>query len=144
MGKILAIDYGTVRIGLAISDISKKIAFPLKNIVAKKASNISVLTKLLDEIAQLTPEIDAIVVGLPLRLNGKDSRMTIEVRLFADMLKEKTKLPLIMWDERLTSSYANTCMKEGMVKRKQRNKLCDPLAAAIFLQNYLDAKEGQL
>ncbi len=134
MGKICAIDYGMVRIGLAISDINKIIAFPFKTIQNTSSVIKSVLPHLnLDEL-------ELIVIGLPLLLNGKDSDMTKQVREFAKELEKQTNIPIVLWDERLTSTYADRCLKEAGMKRKKRNKKTDPIAATLILQSYLDSK----
>ena len=83
--------------------------------------------------------IDAIVVGLPLDMRGKDSPMTEEVRKFADYLKAALQLPIVLWDERLTSAQAERQLQDAGLKRKERAQFNDTLAAALILQSYLDS-----
>ncbi len=82
--------------------------------------------------------IDTIVLGLPLYLNGKESPMSEEVRKFAEQLKLALALPVVLWDERLTSAQADRALRDAEVKRKKRAQLEDTLAAAMILQSYLD------
>jgi putative Holliday junction resolvase len=134
--RILALDYGEARIGLALSDETKKIALPFKTIQAHKNPKItaeSIQTAVKDY------KIEKIVMGLPLLLNGKDSPMSQKVRLFAEKLREITGLEVILFDERLTSSYAEKEMKEMDYSRKKRSEKVDTSAATIILQNYLES-----
>ena len=138
MKKVLAIDYGKKRIGLSISDIFRSIALSLKTIEAggtleKSADNIV-------NVINQRDDVDTIVLGLPLLMNNQESPMSLEVRKLAKILI--IKLPnykITFFDERLTSSYADRILRESGIKRKKRNKITDPIAATIFLQNYLDS-----
>ena len=139
MGKIISIDYGTVRIGLAISDINKKIAFPLKTIQAgfslKKTAE-AIFINLQDRIG----DIEAIVMGYPLLLNGRDGEMAIKVKALKEELEKILPLPITLWDERLTSALAERSLKEKGFNRKKRSKKVDPIAACFILQRYLDSR----
>lgn len=135
MGRILGIDFGLTRIGLALSDERKIIASPFKTILTQKSTSLSV-EHLLKELKALS--IELIVVGLPLRLNGKHSMMTDEVCHFVACLKEKTPCPVITWDERLTTLQAEKALMESTLNRKDRSKKIDIVSAALLLQNYLD------
>lgn len=133
MGRILAIDFGMKRIGLARSDPSKIIASPFKTIQCGKT---------LEETAALIIKecegVDMIILGLPLLLSGKDSETTATVRAFAALLEEKSGLPLILWDERLTSKQVEKLLIEGNVSRKKRSQHVDVLSATLILQSYLN------
>lgn len=133
MGRILAIDFGLKRIGLARSDPMKIIASPFKTIAAAKT-----LEETVDLILKELSDIELIIVGLPLLLSGKDSDMTTAARKFAALLEEKSGLPLILWDERLTSKQIEKVLIEGGVKRKDRTQHTDNLSATLILQNYLN------
>lgn len=82
--------------------------------------------------------VDTIVLGLPLYLNGKESPMSEAVRKFAEQLKLALALPVVLWDERLTSAQADRALRDAEIKRKKRAQLEDTLAAALILQSYLD------
>ncbi len=139
MGRIIGLDYGTVRIGVATSDERQIVATPLATI-----QNKSDFLKQLEEILKPLGVIDQIVVGLPLKLSGQDSPMTEEVRRFAKALEEKLNLPIELWDERLTSALVEKSLLETGVRRKERAQLSDTLAATVMLQSYLDRRETLL
>jgi putative Holliday junction resolvase len=132
MGRILGIDFGMKRIGLARSDPMKMIASPFKTIQAGKN-----LGETVDLVIKELEEIELIVLGLPLLLSGKDSDTTRQVREFGALLEEKSGLPLILWDERLTSKQVEKLMIEGNVSRKKRAAHVDTMSATLILQNYL-------
>lgn len=138
MGRILGIDYGQVRTGLALSDMSETLASPFKTLKMAKDPKISI-ERLLKEIAEHT--IIRLVVGLPLLLSGKESNMTQTVKVFAKNLEMASSLPLILWDERLTSKEVERLMIEAKVKRKKRTSHLDTLSATLILQSYLDSKK---
>ena len=83
---------------------------------------------------------ELLVVGLPLLLNGKEGEMAQEARKFSEALQSAFQIPVILWDERLTSSQADRMMKEDDRSRKERSKSIDTLSATLILQNYLDSK----
>jgi len=134
MGRLLGIDYGRVRIGVSVSDETKMIARPLCCLEFKK----DFIDKLQKELKPLLP-IEQVIIGLPLDMRGKDSPMTEEVRKFADYLGKALQLPIVLWDERLTSAQAERQLRDAGMKRKQRAEFNDTLAAALILQSYLDS-----
>ena len=133
MGRILGVDYGEIRIGLALSDKTKRIAFPFKTI---KNKNIDVL---LDFFRKLNFEknIDSIVIGLPLGMNGKDTLQTKNVRIFSKSLSI-LGLPIFFQDERLTSLSAKKSLIKQNIKTGHNKEKIDEIAATIFLQQFLD------
>ena len=133
--RILALDHGTVRIGVALSDELKMIASPLEFIPAEPFADV--LTRLKALIRE--KEVELIVIGMPRNMDGSYGPAADKVREFATALKDALAIPLKMWDERLTSTHANRMMSEGGVKRDKRKEKVDGMAAAIFLQSYLDA-----
>lgn len=133
--RLLGIDFGMKRIGLARSDPSKQIASPLKTLIAAKT-----LEGTVDLILKELDEVEAIVMGLPLLLSGKDSETTTTVRKFAALLEEKSGLPLILWDERLTSKQVERLLMEEKMSRKKRTAHLDTMSATLILQNYLDSQ----
>lgn len=136
---MIGLDYGTVRIGVATSDERQIVATPLATI-----QNKSDFLKQLEETLKPLGAIDQIVIGLPLKLSGQDSPMTEEVRRFAKALEEKLRLPIELWDERLTSALVEKSLLEAGVRRKERAQLSDTLAATVMLQSYLDRRETLL
>lgn len=139
--RIVGIDWGAARIGVALSDERKIIATPLKTIRGEKKSADTV-KKVLDELLRHADEgkyvIELIVVGMPLMLSGKTGFLADEVTNFMTLLKASTEIPVFPWDERLTTSMAERSLKESSLSRKQRAKVVDSVAAIIILQNYLD------
>lgn len=139
MGRIVAIDYGRARIGLAMTDEKGSIALPFKTLAACKKLEKSV-DALLENLKSYLPKIDKFVLGFPLLLSGKKGDMAFEVEQFKALLEKKTAIPVILWDERLTSAQADNFMKEMNLSRKKRSQQSDSIAAIIILQNYLDAQ----
>lgn len=135
MGKILAIDFGLKRTGLAITDENKIIASGLTTVDSREMMNF---------IVQLTKKetIDTIVLGEPKRLNNEDSHITANVRLLKEALeKQFPQIPVKLIDERFTSKMAfQTMIDGGLSKKKRRNKeLIDEISATIILQSYLSS-----
>ncbi len=135
MGRIVGLDFGTVRIGVAVSDERHILARPLGML-----QNSADFSKKLLELLKKEGAIDKIVVGLPLKLSGQDSAMTEAARKFAKELEESSKLSVELWDERLTSALVERSMSDAGVKRKERAQMSDTLSAVIILQSYLDRK----
>lgn len=138
MGRIVSVDYGRARIGLAITDESKKIALPFKTISSGK-NLVQSAKNVLDALKDYFPSIEKFVIGLPLMLSGKKGEMALEVEKFKEELEKLTKIPITLWDERLTSAQAEVSLKEMDLNRKKRAQKSDPVAAYIILQNYLDS-----
>jgi putative Holliday junction resolvase len=128
--RILGVDHGTKRIGLAISDETGTVAQPFGYV----ASVVEVLRVATERGAS------KLVVGVPRRLDGTASEQTERALKFIESLKRATKLPVIEWDERLTSKQAERALIEGNVRRKNRREKIDQLAAQLMLQSYLDAQ----
>ncbi len=133
MPKILGVDYGEAKIGLALSDERGKIAFPYKTIATGKNPYEAI-----DKAIQ-GYHVDKIVVGLPLHMNGKESPLSLKVREFAATLQKKLQIPVTLFDERLTSAFSEKEMLEMEMNRKKRSEKSDVTAAVIILQNYLDS-----
>jgi len=135
--RILGIDYGRRRIGLAISDEAEFLARPLAPYLRTHS-----LQKDLDHLTQLANEFHAatIVVGLPLNMDATKGEMALEVEEFVAQLRAVSKIDVVVSDERLTSAEAERVLLEGNVKRKDRKQLRDGLAAALILQGYLDSQ----
>lgn len=139
--RIIGLDFGTARIGVAISDERKIIATPLSTLKCEKKS-ADTAAKLINEINRYAREnnyaIENIVIGMPLLLSGKKGHLADEVSHFVDLLKQLTTIPVTVWDERLTTAQAERSLKESSLTRKRRSQVVDSVAAIIILQNYLD------
>jgi putative Holliday junction resolvase len=132
--RILALDHGTKRIGIAVSDETRTIAQPLEFIPAEPFVDFLVRLKRL----LLEKEIDLILIGLPRNMDGSYGPAAQKVETFAGVLKTAITVPIKMWDERLTSAQANKILIQGKVRRDKRKEKVDKMAAAILLQSYLD------
>jgi len=133
--RILALDHGTKRIGVAVSDELKLIAQPLEYILAEPfAGFLDRLKAILQE-----KEVELILVGLPRNMDGSYGPAAEKVREFVGVLNEAVTIPIRTWDERLTTTQAQRFLIEGGVRRGQRKEKVDKTAAAILLQSYLDS-----
>lgn len=144
--RIIGIDFGIARIGISVSDETKLIAMPLVTLKTEKKTEATVasLIKTLDlHSLQHHYEIQEIVVGLPLLMNGKVGFLADETRNFIEILQKSIACPIITWDERLTTVQADRSLRESNFSRKKRAKFVDTVAAVIILQNYLDHKRLQ-
>lgn len=132
--RILGIDYGTVRTGVAMSDPLGMLAHPLE------AFKISSMKELIEAIAafSLKNGVEKIIIGLPRHMNGDESDSSRKVRELAAELEKKLNMPILLYDERLTTSAAEKLLIETDVSRKKRKEKIDSLAASIILQGYLD------
>jgi putative Holliday junction resolvase len=133
--RILGIDYGSVRIGLAVSDPDRKIAFPLATYT--RHSRNSDATYYLELIEQ--EEIGALVVGLPVHLSGREGQKAREAREFGKWLAEVSGLSVVFADERFTTVEAESALWSAGLTNKKRKERRDRVAAQIMLQAYLDA-----
>jgi len=138
--QIAAIDYGKKRIGISITSFDGKIALPYKTIDSGKNLEESA-NNIINSLSQYLNNIKEIVLGNPLLLSGKESEMSKEVKKLKDILLKKLNIPIILWDERLTSSEAEKILKEQKISRKKRTKKIDPIAATIILNSYLETKK---
>ncbi len=133
--RILALDHGTKRIGVALSDELKMIAQPFEFIEAEPFADFLVRLK---ELIR-TKEVELILIGMPRNMDGSYGEAAAKVREFVTVLKETVTVPLRLWDERLTSTQANRLLIAGNVRRGDRKGKVDKMAAAILLQSYLDS-----
>lgn len=136
--RILALDHGTVRIGVALSDELKMIATPLEYIHAEPFT--AFLTRLKELIRE--KEVELILIGMPRNMDGSYGPAALKVKEFEAVLKDVVAIPIKLWDERLTSAQANRFLIEGNVRRTDRKVKVDKMAAAILLQSYLDGLAG--
>lgn len=138
MGRLLGIDFGLTRIGIAISDERKVIATAIGNIKTKEQP-----LEALQNILKKYSSLEAIILGLPLLLNGKEGEMALRVRSFAALLESCFHVPVIFWDERLSSIQVERFLVECGVNRKKRAKISDEQAAALILQDYLNCHSNK-
>jgi len=131
VSRSLGVDFGTKRVGLAVSDTLGLIARPLS--VVPRASVV-------DEVVSLVKELDigTIVVGLPTGLSGGEGMSASEARSLADELEIAAGVDVVLVDERFTSRIAEVALVESGMKRRKRRETVDKVAAAIILQDYLD------
>lgn len=136
--RILALDHGTKRIGLAISDELGVIAQPLEFVSAEPFDKF--LTRLKEII--LEKQVEMLLVGMPRNLDGGYGPAALKVQEFVAVLNETLVIPIKTWDERLTSAQANRFLIQANVRRYKRKEKVDKTAAAILLQSYLDSFAG--
>jgi putative Holliday junction resolvase len=134
MGRILALDVGDARIGLAISDMMKIIANPLETYKRKKDNTDY------EYIAKIAKEndVELIICGLPLSMDSTENAQTQKTRDFIENLVQFTHLPIRFIDERLTTVSAERTLIESGMRREKRKDVIDKVAATIILQNFLD------
>jgi len=134
--RILALDPGSVRVGVAISDELGVIAQPLEFIPAEPFADF--LRRLKQILAE--KQVELILVGMPRNMDGSYGPAALKVQEFVAVLKTALATPVQTWDERLTSVQANRLLSEAKVRRDKRKGKVDQMAAAILLQSYLDAR----
>ncbi|MBX9626649.1 MAG: Holliday junction resolvase RuvX [Gemmataceae bacterium] len=134
-GRLLGVDFGTVRVGLAVSDPDRIIASPLETLTrASEASDRTYFQRLV-----AAERVVGLVVGLPLHMSGDESQKSREARAFGGWLAGVTGLPVAFWDERHTSSMADDVMLAAGLKRDKRKARLDRVAAQFILQAYIEA-----
>ena len=141
--RVLGIDVGARRVGLAISDATQSLARPLTTLSVKGRDDA--VARVLIEIERHVAEEDglvAIVVGLPLKLDGSPSEQTSHVAAFVEALTAQTSLPIVRMDERLSSREAESRLALHERDWRRRKARLDAAAAAVILQDYLDRKGG--
>ena len=143
MGRIIGLDIGERRIGVAVSDPSATLARPVTTLKTTGLDG-NALEVSLAEVKRLVEDdpVDAIVVGLPRRLDGSANAMTPRVERFAERLRDRAGLAVILQDERLTSMEAESRLAERERDWRVRKQQLDAAAAAIILQDYLDARSA--
>jgi putative Holliday junction resolvase len=137
MGRILALDVGDRRIGLAVSDPERRLAVPLR--IVDRTEHEADMSTIVD-IAR-AEGIDELVVGNPISMTGEQGAQSRRARSFGERLAKVAGLPLVLWDERLSSAQAERSQgkpRGSARSRKQRRRPTDDVAAALFLQSYLD------
>lgn len=134
----MGLDYGSKTVGVAISDALKITAQGIETIERKEENKLRKTLARIEELAK-EYEVESIVLGLPKNMNntmGERAEKTLE---FKAMLERRTELPVILWDERLTTVEAERTLIESKVRREERKKYIDKIAAVFILQGYLDS-----
>ena len=138
MGRILAVDPGSKRIGIAISDPFRILATPLS--VIKHESMTIDSTKIIDMCQN--NDVKLIIIGQPLSSGCEENPQTRHARKLADTIRKLTSIPVAMWDESDSTKIAKKAAIEMGMKRKKRTGHLDELAATVILQSYLDNHQG--
>lgn len=138
MSRVLGLDYGTKTVGVALGDALGLTAQAVETITRKEANK---LRKTLARIETLIAEndVDRIVLGYPKNMNNTEGIRCEETVEFKAMLERRTGLPVILWDERMSTMAADRTLIEGQVRREHRKDYVDQLAAVFILQGYLDS-----
>jgi len=142
--RVIGIDLGERRIGVAVSDASATLARPLRTLERNRSDEAAADT-LAATIASLNGEeqVSCVVVGLPTRLDGSDSDQTSRVQKMAALLSSRTAIPVVLQDERLSSREAEKRLAVGERDWRKRKARLDAAAAAVILQDYLDAQKSK-
>jgi putative Holliday junction resolvase len=134
-GRLLGLDYGTVRVGLAVTDPDRILASPLMTYARKsEVVDAAHLSRIVEEV-----QVVALVVGLPLHSDGRESEKSREARTFGAWLANLTALPVIFWDERFTTARAEDALISAKMNPRDRKERRDKVAAQLMLQDYLNA-----
>jgi putative holliday junction resolvase len=136
-GRLLAVDWGEVRLGLALSEESQVLATPLETLVRRKGKRFP-MPRFLELVGTHRPV--GLLVGLPLTGEGEEGDSAAAAREMAQTIGQRTGLPLEFWDERLTTARALAVIREQGGSTRGRREDVDALAAAVLLQHYLDAR----
>lgn len=136
-GRLLGIDIGDRRIGLALTDPTQTIAQPHDTIVRRSGKRFP-----LAELARHLEGVVGIVVGLPLTSEGTEGSRAIEARAVAERIARRFELPVVLWDERFSTARALTTARELTIPVRGRRAVTDRIAASVLLQHFLDSRRG--
>ena len=134
--KIMAVDYGDARTGLAVCDKTEFLASPVGVIEERNAQILAM------KVAHMAEqyEVGEIVIGLPINMNGSEGPRAQKCRAFAETVGCVTEIPIVMWDERSTTVTAHQILNETNVRGLNRKKVVDEVAAVVILESYLDKR----
>ena len=140
--RLIGLDYGTKTVGVAVSDELGITAQPLETITRTSSKK---LRKTLARIESLIKEYDVekIVLGNPRNMNNAGGDRSVQTEAFKEQLERRTGLPVVLWDERLTTAESERILISGGVRRENRKAVIDQLAASIILQSYMDANGNE-
>ena len=135
MGRILGIDFGSVRIGLSLSDLTQTIAKPFDTIKYKNFDDLLSQLKIIIDDNQ----VNKLVIGIPLNMKGQNTKQTLKVKEFVAFLKQNISIEIRLIDERLSSIEAEKAMHAMNIKTGHNKGRIDKIAASVILQEYLDS-----
>jgi putative Holliday junction resolvase len=138
-GRLLAVDWGDVRIGLALSDDAQILATPLETLVRRAGKRLP-MPRFLQLVEHHRPV--GVVVGLPLTGEGREEASAVAAREMAETIARRTGLPFEMWDERMSTARALAAIREQGGATRGRREDVDALAAAVLLQHFMEARRG--
>ena len=136
--RILGLDYGSKTVGVAVSDPMLVTAQGVEIIRRESEGKIRKTYQRIEELCK-EYEVEKIVLGYPKNMNGTDGERAQKSLEFKEAIERRTGLPVIMWDERLTTVSADNIMMESGIRRENRKEYVDEIAAMIILQNYLES-----
>ena len=136
--RIMGLDYGSKTVGVAVSDALLLTAQAVETISRPQETKLRRTLARIEELCR-EYEIEKIILGFPKNMNNTMGERAEKSLAFKEMLEKRTGLPVVMWDERLTTVAANRAMMEGGVRRENRGEFVDSMAAALILQGYLDS-----
>lgn len=139
--RTMGLDYGTKTVGVALSDALGLTAQPLETIERKDANKLRKTLARIEAIIA-AEDVTEIVLGYPKHMNNSEGSRCEATMAFKEMLERRTGLPVILWDERMSTVFAERTLMEGGVRREHRKEYVDKLAAVYILQGYLDRKKG--
>ncbi len=138
MKRILGLDFGSVTTGVAVSDALGITAQGLETIWRKEENKLRKTCARVEELCA-EYEVGTIVIGLPKNMNNTEGERAAKSREFGEMLARRTGLPVVFWDERLTTLASEKVLMEAKVRRENRKEVIDQIAASLILQGYLDS-----
>ncbi len=136
-GRLLGVDYGTVRIGIAVSDPEQKFSSPLTVYQRQDSKRMAIYFR--DLVA--AERIVGCVVGLPIHTSGAPSQKSLEATTFARWLQDQVQLPVVLYDERFTTAMARELLNQSNLSGKKRKERLDKIAAHVLLSSYLEAPD---
>ena len=135
--RIAAVDYGDVRTGFACSDSNETLAFPAGVAVEKDMSKV--ITIIIEKIREINAEL--LVIGLPRNMDGTEGKQAQKCAELAERLRQQISIPVVTWDERVTTKIAVSIMNENDTRGRKRRNRIDEVAATVILQSYLDYRK---
>jgi putative pre-16S rRNA nuclease len=138
--RILGLDVGSRRIGVAVSDL---LGFTAQGLATIQRQNKRLDFEQLESVIR-EYQVHEIVVGLPLRMSGQEGIQAEKMQAFAEDLRQRFNLPVHLWDERLTSAQANRLLRETEMSIKRRGEVVDQMAAVLILQSFMDSRASKL
>ncbi|MCQ2748668.1 MAG: Holliday junction resolvase RuvX [Clostridia bacterium] len=143
MGRLMGLDYGSKTVGVALSDLLHVTASSFE--VIRRPNEID-LKSTLERVVEIVKEqqVEKIVLGLPKNMNNTEGESAEKVRKFKDKLEKLVDIPIVLWDERLTTVESHKMMQEAGMNWKKRNKVVDQVAACLILENFMSGSNLQM